>query len=69
MVWRLKCRWAWLGLLVGMGFPVAAGAGELVRVGIYENRPKVARSAAGKPEGIFVDLIEAVAAAEGWSLE
>ena len=69
MVRCLKCRWAWLGLLAAMGFSPAAGAAEPVRVGIYENSPKVALSAAGQPEGIFVDLIEAIAAAEGWPLE
>ncbi|MHC9541583.1 MAG: ATP-binding protein [Vulcanimicrobiota bacterium] len=44
-------------------------AGQNVRVGIYQNSPKVAMSESGRPEGIFVDLIEAIAKEEGWSLE
>lgn len=44
-------------------------AGERVRVGIYENSPKVGTGESGKPEGIFVDLIEAIADNEGWKLE
>ena len=48
-------------------FPVQAA--QHVRVGIYENSPKVGLSKSGKPEGIFVDVIEAIAAEEGWSLD
>jgi signal transduction histidine kinase len=39
-----------------------------VHVGVYENSPKVGLSADGTPEGIFVDVIEAIAAEEGWTL-
>ena len=46
-----------------------ARAGRTVRVGLYENEPKVGWGADGRPEGIFVDLLEAIAAAEGWTLE
>jgi len=44
-------------------------AGQNVRVGIYQNSPKVAMSESGRPEGIFIDLIEAIAKEEGWSIE
>jgi signal transduction histidine kinase/ABC-type amino acid transport substrate-binding protein len=44
-------------------------AQQRVRVGIYDNSPKIGFSEAGKPEGIFVDLLEAIAAKEGWSVE
>lgn len=44
-------------------------AQQRVRVGIYDNSPKIGFSDTGKPEGIFVDLIEAIAAKEGWSIE
>jgi PAS domain S-box-containing protein len=47
----------------------AAWAEHVVRVGLYQNSPKVAVSEVGKPEGVFVDLIEAIAAQEGWSLQ
>lgn len=54
-------------LLAAVALPAAAG--ERVRVGLYENSPKIALSASGKPEGIFVDLIEAIAEKEDWDLE
>lgn len=40
-----------------------------IRVGIYENKPKVFTDDPGRPAGIFVDIIEAVAASEGWQIE
>ncbi len=46
----------------------ALAAGTTVRVGLYQNSPKVAWSSEGRPEGIFVDLIEAIAEREGWTL-
>lgn len=39
-----------------------------VKVGIYENQPKVFTREDGTPAGIFVDLIEEIARREGWSL-
>ena len=47
----------------------AAWGGQRVRVGVYQNSPKVGISESGKPEGIFIDIIEAIAAKEGWTLE
>lgn len=48
---------------------LAPAAPRTVRVGVYENAPKVFVSTEGKPAGIFVDVIEAVAAREGWRVE
>ncbi len=39
-----------------------------IRVGIYENSPKVFVSESGKPSGIFVDIIEYIAEKEHWKL-
>ena len=36
---------------------IAAAATPTVRVGIYQNMPKVGWSESGKPEGVFIDLI------------
>ncbi len=44
-------------------------AASTVKVGIYENKPKVFTDDLGRPAGIFVDIIEAVAASEGWEIE
>ena len=46
-----------------------ADAATRVRAGLYENSPKVGLSSAGKPEGIFVDILEVIAREEGWDLE
>lgn len=46
-----------------------AGADErVVKVGIYENAPKVFTAESGNPAGIFIDIIEYIAREEGWNL-
>jgi ABC-type amino acid transport substrate-binding protein len=55
--------------LLSLWLQVPAGAAQTVRVGVYQNSPKVALSDAGRAEGIFIDVIESVAAREGWTLE
>lgn len=42
---------------------------NIVRVGVYENPPKIFTAGSGKPSGIFVDIIENIAGAEGWKLQ
>ncbi len=37
------------------------GTGEIVRVGIYENQPKVFIDETGKPAGFWVDLLNPIA--------
>ncbi|QIK37484.1 response regulator [Caldichromatium japonicum] len=39
-----------------------------VRVGLYQNPPKVYRDEIGRPAGLFIELLEAIARAEGWRL-
>lgn len=56
-------------VLLALLATLPAGAEQRVRVGVYENNPKVAMGVSGQPEGIFVDIIEAIAAQEGWTLE
>lgn len=46
-----------------------ARAGQPVRVGVYQNPPKVFTNESGRAEGIFIDVLEAIAADEGWSIE
>lgn len=71
MAWRTLS----LLLLIASFFlalPAAADAPDsgarVVRVGIYENPPKIFTDTAGRPSGIFGDLITAIAAREGWNL-
>ena len=46
----------------------ARDTGRLIRVGLYENAPKVYTDANGHPAGLFVELLEAIARAEDWRL-
>lgn len=48
--------------------PPASAAGPAVSVGVYQNPPKVFLDETGRPAGIFIDLIEAVAGEEDWTL-
>lgn len=62
---RLLCFFMFLGMVATS----LSWAGQNIRVGIYQNSPKVAISDSGRPEGIFIDILEFIAAEEGWSLE
>ncbi|HOW97501.1 MAG TPA: transporter substrate-binding domain-containing protein [Kiritimatiellia bacterium] len=44
-------------------------AARIVRVGVYQNPPKIFINAEGRPDGLFVDLLETVAAQENWQLD
>ncbi|MFU8876713.1 MAG: EAL domain-containing protein [Wenzhouxiangellaceae bacterium] len=63
---RLWRRVVFLLLLAACG---TAAAQSPVRVGIYSNPPKIYRDEAGRPAGLFADLIEAMARREDWKLE
>jgi signal transduction histidine kinase len=41
---------------------------RIVRLGVYENAPKIFTSDSGRPAGIFIDIIEYIAQREGWTL-
>ncbi len=40
-----------------------------VKVGVYQNEPKVFMDDTGKAQGVFVDIIEYIAGKEQWSLQ
>lgn len=40
-----------------------------VRVGLYENEPKIFTSDQGEPDGLFVKLLNAMAEEQGWRLD
>jgi len=48
--------------------PPAVPAQREVRIGLYENAPKIHSDDEGRPAGLFVDLARAIAAEEGWQL-
>lgn len=66
-------RAAWLRRL-GLALSLVAGAAALaradvtVRVGLYQNNPKIFLDAAGRPAGFFVDVLSAIARKEHWNL-
>lgn len=47
----------------------AADEAPTVRIGYYDNPPKLFRKADGPPRGIFPDIVTRIAKAEGWRLE
>jgi len=57
-----------VALLLSIAASVVA-ADDPIRVGTYENPPKIFTNADGRPVGIFPELMEDIAAHEGWSLE
>lgn len=53
-------------IFAGAWLPAAA---QPLRIGVYENEPKVFTDASGEAAGIFVDLTREMAEREGWALE
>jgi signal transduction histidine kinase/DNA-binding response OmpR family regulator len=62
-----------LVLLVLFIFAACGRSGDMphrtVRVGLYENAPKIYTAENGKPAGLFVELIDAIARNENWQLQ
>ncbi|MEJ5312113.1 MAG: PAS domain S-box protein [Anaerolineae bacterium] len=54
-------------LLAVLGIGQPADAGRTVRVGVYQNKPKVFIDEQGHPSGLFVDLLEGIAIQEDWT--
>jgi len=44
-------------------------SGKTVKVGIYQNKPKVFINSAGEPRGFFIDILNHIASKEGWQLD
>jgi signal transduction histidine kinase/ABC-type amino acid transport substrate-binding protein len=42
---------------------------RIVKVGVYENAPKIFISESGQPAGIFIDIIQEIGKREGWNLQ
>ncbi len=60
---------ALIALLVWYSGGQASAQSRTVRVGVYENMPKVFTDESGQPSGIFIDLLNEIARDEGWKLE
>lgn len=40
-----------------------------IKVGIYQNSPKIFLDSSGRPAGIFIEILESIAREENWSLQ
>ncbi|HHH13821.1 MAG TPA: transporter substrate-binding domain-containing protein, partial [Thiolapillus brandeum] len=60
-------RWFLLLLLLAWALPSTPEV-RTVSVGVYQNSPKVFIDEQGRPAGFFIELLEGVAAREGWRL-
>ena len=69
---RKGCLFAGLSAtLIASGALAAAGPGaqpRIVRVGVYQNKPKIFMDENGRASGLFIDLLAEIARAEGWNL-
>jgi len=61
--------WLILPFFLCLGVSSAQAENRVVKVGVYENAPKVFTSEDGRPSGIFIDVIEYIAKSEGWNLK
>ena len=57
------------GTLAASLLPGRAHAEVTLRVGVYQNSPKVAVDARGRAEGIFVDILDEIARREDWKVQ
>ncbi|MBN1603747.1 MAG: transporter substrate-binding domain-containing protein [Chitinispirillaceae bacterium] len=64
---RLSCKSVAV-LIIFLSFFTDA-ASRTIRVGVYNNPPKVMIDSTGKAGGIFIELLEAIAKEEQWSLK
>ncbi|MGP1384803.1 MAG: EAL domain-containing protein [Thainema sp.] len=58
-----------IAIALGIYADPAQSAAEPLRVGVYQNQPKVFINPAGDPAGFWVDVLDSIAGAENWSLE
>ena len=52
-----------------IGSAVSASDAITVKVGIYENSPKIFTDAQGNPAGFWPDILEYIASQEGWTIQ
>ncbi len=61
-----SCCLIWLLSLTVFSFSATS---DTVKVGIYQNEPKVYVNDKGQPAGIFVDFLDAIASRENWLID
>ncbi len=55
-------------MLILLSFSVLS-VGEVLKVGVYDNPPKIFINEKGEISGFFADLVNAIALKEGWTIE
>lgn len=63
--------WGFMVVCLAMLFSVTSAMASSPRevvVGLYENEPKIFTDRNGRPSGIFVELLDAIAAGENWRI-
>jgi PAS domain S-box-containing protein len=76
---RMRCGMLPSGLKIGflcsiflfltpISFVKADPAGRMIRVGVYQNEPKIFMDESGHASGIFIDILNEIGSLEGWSL-
>lgn len=61
-------RSLWLAFGVVLLILASSAEARNLRVGVYENAPKVFTNESGQPDGIFIDILNAIAAKQDWQL-
>ena len=56
-------------LLLDLHHQPSAAEGRIVRVGLYQNEPKIFADKNGQPAGFFPQLLESMARSENWTLQ
>lgn len=63
-----SCKGWVVFLMLAWCMPLAA-ADTTLRVGVYDNEPKIFVDAQGQPNGIFIDLLNGIARSQQWTLD
>lgn len=66
MIPRTWCLLLWLLPATVMALEPVTVDGPLLRVGYYDNPPKIYRNASGEPDGFWPALVDELARSEGW---
>ena len=55
--------------LFQLSLPFLLSADTVIKVGVYENPPKVLIDRDGKPKGLFIDVLQYIASKEKWRIQ
>ncbi len=56
-------------VLLTVAYPINAQTGQVIRVGVYNFEPLIFMDEDNVPKGVYLDVLEYVAAEEGWQIE